>query len=358
MDETRRARVIDNLRDMGLTQALISDPMAIYYLTGYYTEPYERFLALYLNAEGASTLFANRLFPDASAACADVKTLDDTEDPVPLVAAVTDHDAPLGVDKKLAARWLVPLQEAGTASAFKLGSTAVDDSRSVKTPEEQELMRAASRTNDKAMGWLVAQIHEGVTEQEIASGLLDVYRSFGAQDHSFAPIVSFGANAADPHHSPDGTVLAKGDVVLFDVGCRQDMYCSDMTRSFFYGEPSEHQRAVYECVRRANEAAEGIVRPGVTFAEIDRAARSVIEDAGWGQYFTHRLGHQIGLEDHEPGDVSSAHHEPVRPGQCFSIEPGIYLPGDVGVRIEDLVIVTEDGCEVLNSYPKGLTVLK
>ena len=93
-------------------------------------------------------------------------------------------------------------------------------------------------------------------------------------------------------------------------------------------------------------------------AEIDRAARAVIQDAGWGQYFTHRLGHQIGLEDHEPGDVSSAHDEPVRPGQCFSIEPGIYLPGDVGVRIEDLVIVTEGGCEVLNSYPKGLTVLK
>lgn len=358
MDETRRAQVVENLRGMGLTQALISDPMSIYYLTGYYTEPYERFLALYFNANGASTLFANRLFPDASAACDDVRAFDDTEDPVPMVAEVTDHSAPLGVDKKLAARWLVPLQEAGAASEFKLGSAAVDDARSVKSPEEQELMRTASRTNDKAMEWLAAQVREGVTEQEIAGGLLDVYRSLGAQDHSFAPIVSFGANAADPHHSPDGTVLAKGDVVLFDVGCRQDMYCSDMTRSFFYGEPTEHQRAVYECVRRANEAAEAIVRPGVTFAEIDRAARKVIEDAGWGQYFTHRLGHQIGLEDHEPGDVSSVHDEPVRPGQCFSIEPGIYLPGDVGVRIEDLVIVTEDGCEVLNSYPKGLTVLK
>ena len=358
MDEMRRTQVIENLRGMGLTQALISDPMSIYYLTGYYTEPYERFLGLYLSASGASTLFANRLFPDASTACEDIRTFDDTEEPVPLVAAVTDHNAPLGVDKKLSARWLVPLQEAGAASAFKLGSAAVDNARSVKSPEEQSLMRTASRTNDKAMEWLRAQVHEGVTEQEIAGGLLDVYRSLGAQDHSFAPIVSFGANAADPHHSPDGTVLAKGDVVLFDVGCRKDMYCSDMTRSFFYGAPTEHQRAVYECVRRANETAEAIVRPGVTFAEIDRAARSVIEGAGWGQYFTHRLGHQIGLEDHEPGDVSSVHDEPVRPGQCFSIEPGIYLPGDVGVRIEDLVIVTEDGCEVLNSYPKELTVLE
>ena len=134
MDETRRAQIIENLQGMGLTQALISDPMSIYYLTGYYTEPYERFLGLYLSASGASTLFANRLFPDASAACEDIRTFDDTEDPVPLVAAVTDHNAPLGVDKKLSARWLVPLQEAGAASAFKLGSAAVDNARSAKSP--------------------------------------------------------------------------------------------------------------------------------------------------------------------------------------------------------------------------------
>ena len=146
-------------------------------------------------------------------------------------------------------------------------------------------------------------------------------------------------------------------MVLFDVGCKQDWYCSDMTRTFFTAEPTEHQRAVYETVRRANEAAEKIVRPGVTFAQIDLTARKVIEDAGWGDYFTHRLGHQIGLVDHEPGDVSATHDEPVREGQVFSIEPGIYLPGDIGVRVEDLVIVTADGCEVLNHYSKDLTVL-
>ena len=169
--------------------------------------------------------------------------------------------------------------------------------------------------------------------------------------------MSFGANGADPHHGPDGTVFNRGDVVLFDVGCKQGWYCSDMTRTFFTAEPTEHQRAVYETVRRANEAAEKIVRPGVTFAQIDLTARKVIEDAGWGDYFTHRLGHQIGLVDHEPGDVSATHDEPVREGQVFSIEPGIYLPGDIGVRVEDLVIVTADGCEVLNHYSKDLTVL-
>ena len=324
MNQDRLAKVRANLRNQDLEQALLVDPLSIWWLCGYYTEPYERFLALYVPAEGTPTLFLNRLFPEAGDACKDVRTFSDTDDPVALVAQVTDHAKPLGVDKELTARWLVPLMDAGCATTFSLASAAVDDARSIKDAHERELGE---------------------------------YRRLGAQDHSFAPIVSFGANGADPHHGPDGTVFNRGDVVLFDVGCKQDWYCSDMTRTFFTAEPTEHQRAVYETVRRANEAAEKIVRPGVTFAQIDLTARKVIEDAGWGDYFTHRLGHQIGLVDHEPGDVSATHDEPVREGQVFSIEPGIYLPGDIGVRVEDLVIVTADGCEVLNHYSKDLTVL-
>ncbi len=357
MNLDRLGRVRANLSREGLEQALIVDPLSIWWLCGYYTEPYERFLALLITPGKTPTLFANRLFPDASGCGARVVTFDDTDDPVRLVAAETARDRPLGVDKDLAARWLVPLMEAGAATGFVLASGAVDDARSIKDAREQDLMRAASATNDRAMEWLVDQVRPGVTERQIADGLLAEYRRLGASGHSFDPIVSFGDHAADPHHEPDDTPFVPGDMVLFDVGCKQDWYCSDMTRTFFTATPTEHQRAVYDAVLRANEAAEEIVRPGVTFAQIDRAARSVIENAGWGPAFTHRLGHQIGLVDHEPGDVSSAHDEPVRPGQCFSIEPGIYLPGDMGVRIEDLVIVTEDGCEVLNRYPKGLTVL-
>ena len=364
LDRARAGRVLDNLEGMGMRQLLVADPMSIWYLTGYWNLPYERFYALYLardqhDAPLQAVMFCNRLFPDASGVGAEVVTFDDTEEPIPLVCQVTRHDSPLGVDKVLAARWLLPLMDAGAASLFRLGSAAVDDARSIKDARELDLMRAASTTNDQAMAWLRAQLHEGVTEHEIASGLLAEYRRLGAQDHSFTPIVSFGANAADPHHEPDDTVLRRGDVVLFDVGCKRDSYCSDMTRTFFFGaEPSERDRTVYETVRAANEAAEAIVRPGVTFAEIDLTARRIIEDAGYGEYFTHRLGHQIGLEDHEPGDVSSSHDEPVQVGQCFSIEPGIYLPGEMGVRIEDLLIVTEDGCEVMNRYPKELTVLE
>lgn len=361
MNTERVAKVLDRLERKGLHQLLVCDPLSIWYLSGYYTEPFERFFALYLDrreGQPTATLFCNRLFPDASPHCDDVVLFSDTDDPLPLVAAACDPSAPLGVDKDLTARWLLPLMDARAASGFVLASDAVDETRSTKDEEEQRLMREASRINDEAMGWLVAQVREGITEEEIAAGLLGEYRRLGAQGFSFTPIVSFGANAADPHHKPDQTVFHRGDMVLFDVGCTFQWYCSDMTRTFFTAAPSEHQLEVYETVRRANEAAEAIVRPGVTFAEIDLTARRIIEDAGYGEFFTHRLGHQIGLVGHEPGDVSASHHEPVQAGQVFSIEPGIYIPGDIGVRIEDLVIVTEDGCEVINHYSREATVLE
>lgn len=358
MDNHRIASVLDNLAAQGLSQLLVCDPRSIQYLTGAYVEPGERFLGLLLRAgESRPTLFLNELFTAPAGIEAEVVSFNDTGDPLALLAERCDADAALGCDKNLPARFLIPMMERKVATGFALASDAVDAARAIKDDEERALMRAASATNDAAMARFRELVHEGATEQEIAGKLEDIYRELGAQGHSFAPIVSFGANAADPHHEPDGTVLKEGDVVLFDVGCRQDEYCADMTRTFFFGEPDEEQRRVYEIVRQANEAGRAAVHPGARFCDIDDAARKVIEDAGYGPYFTHRLGHQIGLDVHEPGDVSSINEACVQQGMCFSIEPGIYLPGRFGVRIEDLVIVTENGCEVLNAYPRELETL-
>ncbi len=356
MNEARLQRVRENLAELGLSQALICDPLSIYYLTGYLTQPFERFFGL-LVGEGGATLFCNRLFPDASGCGAEVVCFDDTDDPVALVAGRIDGAERLGVDKDLAARWLVPLLERGVVTDVALASAAVDAARSIKDDEERELMRRASAANDEAMGWLRSQVRSGKSDLEIAEGLLGVYRELGAEGFSFDPIVSFGANAADPHHEPDGTRGREGDVVLFDVGCLQAGYCSDMTRCFFLGEPDARAREVYELVRAANDAGRAAVRPGAVMSDIDHAARAVIEDAGYGEFFTHRLGHQIGLSVHEPGDVSAANGGQAQEGMVFSIEPGIYLEGSVGVRIEDLMLVTAEGGECLNAYPRELEVL-
>ena len=193
-----------------------------------------------------------------------------------------------------------------------------------------------------------------MTEREVAEFIDAQFRAHGCEGPSFTTIVSFGANAADPHHEPDDTVLKEGDCVLFDMGCVKSRYCSDMTRTWFCGQPTEKQAAVHDLVRRANEAAEALIKPGVRLCELDAAARDLITEAGYGAYFNHRLGHFIGQTDHEKGDVSSANTAVARPGMIFSIEPGVYLPGEFGVRVEDLVLVTETGCEVLNRNDKRL----
>ncbi|MBE6042120.1 MAG: aminopeptidase P family protein, partial [Clostridiales bacterium] len=264
----------------------------------------------------------------------------------------------LGVDKDIKARFLLPLMEKGAAAGFINSSLAVDTTRGIKDDDEKAKMRRASQINDAAMAEFRALVKEGVTEKEIEEQMLDIYLKLGAEGFSFDPIVSFGANAADPHHSPDGTVLRKGDVVLFDVGCIADGYCSDMTRTFVFQEASDLDRKVYEIVKKANQSAVEKIKPGVPIHVLDDTARGIITDAGYGEYFTHRLGHFIGLETHEYGDVSAVNETLLKPGMIFSIEPGIYLPGETGVRIEDLVLVTEDGAEVLNHYSRELTVIR
>ena len=176
------------------------------------------------------------------------------------------------------------------------------------------------------------------------------------QAEIFSP--RFGANAADPHHSPDGTVLKPGQCVLFDIGCVKDGYCSDMTRTYYFKTVGAKDREIYEITRRANESAEAAMKPGVRYCDLDGIARKVIADAGYGPYFTHRLGHSIGQQGHEWGDVSSANTERVRPGNVFSCEPGIYLPGETGVRIEDLCLITETGVQILNRVPKELQIIE
>ena len=350
----RARRILNALDGLGARQMLITDPMSIFYLTDVYIQPFERFFGLLLRADGNHILFLNRLFFVPQDVGIEKVWYSDTDAVTEIVAKYLDHNSPLAVDKDLTARHLLPLMEKKAAAAFINGSPAVDYTRGIKDAEEQKKMIAASEINDAAMAQFKTLIHDGVTEAEAAGKMLEIYRSLGAEGFSFSPLVAFGANATDPHHEPDDTVIKPGDCVLFDVGCIKDGYCSDMTRTFYFKEVSEHCREIYHIVRRANEAAEALIRPGVRLCDIDAAARDLITKEGYGPQFNHRLGHFIGLKEHEYGDVSSGFDWPVQPGMIFSIEPGIYLTGDTGVRIEDLVLVTEDGVKILNRYPHEL----
>lgn len=354
----RIERVLARLKEMNLEQILITDPMSIYYLTGVYVQPMERFFGLYLNQEGKAVLFLNKLFVIPEGVQIEQEWFTDTDDVTPILARHIDASRPLGVDKDLKARILIPLMDCKAATAFANASLAVDLTRGIKNKEEQEKMREASRINDLAMERFVKLFHDGVTEIEVAEQFLGIYQELGAESYSFTPIVSFGKNAADPHHHPDETVLKEGDCIIVDVGCVKDGYCSDMTRTFFYKKVSDFDAKIYNIVRAANEAAEEKVMPGTPLSDLDKAARDLISEEGYGPYFTHRLGHFIGLSEHEYGDVSSASDWDAQEGMVFSVEPGIYLADkNVGVRVEDLVLVTEDGVERLNHFTKELLVI-
>ncbi len=342
------------LNEDGLDAVLISDPTSIFYLTGAYIMPFERMWILLIKADGNDLLFANRLFvfPDTGI---ETDWHSDTDNASARLVNRLEGVNELGVDKTLAAKFLVP----AVSSGIKIRLYDITDSmRIVKDEKELELMRKSSRINDEACRNALATVHAGMTEKELAAAVSAEYERLGASGCCFGTIAAFGANAADPHHESDGTVLREGDCVLLDMGCYYEGYCSDMTRTAFFGSVTDRQREVYVIVKEAADRAKALVRPGVRFCDIDAAARDYITEKGFGEYFTHRLGHCIGLADHEPEDVGQANANPVRKGMVFSIEPGIYLPGEFGVRLEDLVTVTDDGCEVLNSLSQELSIIQ
>lgn len=358
LNPDRVSRIFNDMEKDHLSQILITDPPAVYYLTGKWFAPGERFLGMLLSREEEPVLFVNELFQFDEDLGMKVSYFSDTDDILPLLTRKIQPDKPLGIDKTMAARFLLPLIHSQAASSFVNGSVYVDHIRSCKDAEEIQKMKRSSSINDAAMKVFKTLVHEGVTEKEIADQMLGIYQSLGAEGYSFDPIVSFGAHAADPHHSPDETLLKEGDAVLFDVGCRADGYCSDMTRTYFYRLlPDAEIVRIYELVHQANLEAEKMLQPGIPLKKVDHTARSIITDGGYGPNFTHRLGHFIGIEDHETGDVSSVNEHPAEEGNIFSIEPGIYVPRLTGVRIEDLVLITKDGHEVLNAMPKELEII-
>lgn len=359
MKQNRVENIIKKMKENNLNQIIITSTEDIYYLTGKWISSGERMIALYLNIDGNHKLIVNKLFPIEGDLGIDIAWYTDSDEPINILGDIVEKNQILGIDKFWPAHFLIKLMNMNIISKFVNSSDIVDSLRMRKDEEEKELMRKSSQINDRVMKEFWEEIQEGYTEKQCSRLLAKLYEEQGAQGFSFEPIVAFGANAADPHHECDNTKLKKGDSIVIDIGGVYNHYCSDMTRTVFFGaEPTEADREVYEIVKNANLKAIAKVKAGAKFSEIDSAARDYITEKGYGEYFTHRTGHSIGIEVHDKGDVSATNNDEVQEGMIFSIEPGIYLSGRIGVRIEDLVLVTKDGCEVLNSVSKEITVIK
>ena len=260
-------------------------------------------------------------------------------------------------DDQMSVRLLGKLKEKlGEGTEMVAAGGKVEDLRRVKDAAELAAIEEAAKLADEVLRWTLAQGLAGRRERDVARATEARIRELGG-DPSFPAIVAAGPNGALPHAEPGEREIGRGELVVFDMGAKLDGYCSDGTRTFATGDPGEEGGEVYEVVRQAQAAALAAIRAGIKGEDADSAARKVIDDAGYGEAFGHALGHGVGLEVHEGPRLSQRSDDLLAPSEVVTVEPGIYLPGKLGVRIEDLVVVAEDGLRNLSSLPKELQVV-
>ena len=359
------------LKENNLDALVVSVSMDTLYLSGLYMKPDERFKgivivpqekngnhgfalvpALYKNEfkESVGDSIPFYLWKDEDWFYDSVKKgLDDFG--VPKNGKIAFNDGTLAIDAiEFSKRWGYQLEN---------GADIMSSLRLIKDEEEIGYLKKVGEITDAALRDVVKYVKPGVTERQVLNFIFESFAKYGAD----APgadawgIIAKSENAAVPHYSKMDCELKSGDSLIMDVGCNYNGYHSDVTRTIFIGEPDEERRKVYEIVREAQQAGLDIVKPGVRACDVDKAVRDVIEKAGYGPQFFHRTGHGIGLAVHETPYISSSHQTILKEGMAFSVEPGIYLDGKFGVRIEDIVVVTPTGCEPMTKFQKTLTVV-
>lgn len=353
------------LKEQSIDAAFITDPYNVFYVSGFKSNPHERLLGVMVFADAEPFLICPKMeIPDAKNAgwAGEVVGHEDTQNSMEILYQTA---LSRGVDLKTMAiekahmtveRYEALLSFFGDLSISQLDAQ-LNAMRVIKDDAELQILREAAALADYAIEVAARTIKKGITEIEVMTEIELALKKRGVTHMSFDTTVLTGARAASPHGKTGEYKLQQGDLVLFDLGVVHKGYCSDITRTLALGEPNEEQKEVYDVVYRSEMAALEAVKPGVTAAELDHISRQVIADAGYGDYFTHRLGHGLGIDVHEFPSIHGENTMTMEKGMVFTLEPGIYVPGKVGVRIEDDVAVTADGYEVLTKYPKELQII-
>ncbi|MDJ0953586.1 MAG: Xaa-Pro peptidase family protein [Acidimicrobiia bacterium] len=354
----RRARVEMQERKVDVLLASLGSELP--YLTGYTAMPLERLTMAVIPTIGETVLVVPELEApriDPIPGLFTIRPWGETEDVIAIVADLVGDATTAMIGDHTWSVFLLALQEALPGTSFVSARPLTRALRVIKEPAEVELLRRAGASADIVAGLLAQHRFSGKSEAQVSSEVSAMLEANGTDTAGFA-IVAAGPNGASPHHESGERMITAGDAIVIDFGGTVGGYGSDTTRMFHVGEPSPEYNEVHNAVQRAQEAAVAAVRPGVTAETVDAAARDVITAAGYGDFFIHRTGHGIGLDGHEDPYIVAGNSEQIEPGMAFSIEPGVYLPGHFGVRIEDIVVCTDEGVERLNSSPREVAIVE
>lgn len=356
----RMARARAAMEAAGVDVLLASVGSDLPYLTGYEAMPLERLTMAVIPVRGDAVLVVPGLEAPRIVARPDVFSVrpwSETEDPVAIVAHIAGSPRRAAITDQTWSVFLLGLQRSLASTEFVSARPLSRALRVVKEPGEIELLRLAGAAVDRVAARLATMRFSGRSEHDLSTEVGAMTVEEGHDVNTFR-IVAAGPNGASPHHEPTDRLIETGDSVVVDFGGKLGGYCSDTTRTFHVGEPSAEYREVYGVVRAAQQAGFETAAAGVPAEAVDTAARNVIVDAGYGDFFIHRVGHGIGLEGHEDPYLVPGNRELLAPGMAFSIEPGIYLPGRFGVRIEDIVVCTDHGAERLNESNRDLVIVE
>ena len=351
----RIGRLREQMAERSVDVVMLSVGSDLPYFTGYEAMALERLTMLVVPAAGDARLFVPELeAPRVEPGPFELTPWAETEDPVRLVAKSAAGARNAAIGDHTWSTFLLGLQDEMPGTTWSIASSLTKTLRMRKERAEIEYLRAAAEAVDRVLARIPLEIRfSGRSEREVARDFEEMTVAQG-HDVAWSAIIASGPNGASPHHEPGHRIIEEGDFVVCDFGGRVEGYFSDVTRTMMVGEPTPRQVEVHGLVLAANEAGRATVAPGVPCQEIDRAARRVIVDGGYGSYFIHRTGHGIGLEGHEHPYMVEGNEQPLEEGMTFSVEPGIYLPGELGVRIEDIVACGESGVDDLNQASREL----
>ncbi|MDR6224619.1 M24 family metallopeptidase [Desmospora profundinema] len=364
---TRLDHIVHWLKEKSIDAAFFTSPSTVYYLTGFHCHPHERLLGLGVVPDKEPFLVCPGLERSRAEGTGWKHTIldyTDAEDPwIKVNRAYQERlDRPatrLAVEKEqLSLARAEALQSLFPDAAFVNGESIVNERRAVKDDTEIAIMERAAALADFGVETGVSVLEEGISEMEVVAHLEAELKKKGIREMAFSTMVLFGEKTGEPHGEPGNRKLTRGDLVLFDLGVVLEGYCSDITRTVAFRSINDELQHIYQTVLHAQIAALQPCRPGTPICKVDAAARDVITEAGFGEYFTHRLGHGLGLDVHEFPSLHGQNRNILKEGMVFTVEPGIYIPGKGGVRIEDDVVITADGCKILTQYPKEFKVVE